>query len=232
MSARSCSQAQEALIRQMMSQGAPIEEIMQHMQLSRSEAYQHVRSVFVDFLRQYGPIAAAGDTELPMTVGWDSLTGALTRQAGEVKLLRFIQNAGNTWPLTIVFIDVDNLKAVNDQLGHNAGDRLLCVMVHDILSNIRRSDELIRWAGDEFILALPNTDFGTGAETMTRIRAADPSLKFSSGVAEWHPGESLDQLIERADSAMYKEKALHKAHQKFNPPWPGIHPERRNSQRQ
>jgi diguanylate cyclase (GGDEF)-like protein len=162
--------------------------------------------------------------------GWDSLTGAVTRQVGEVMLLRFIQQAGDTWPLSIVFMDVDNLKVINDQMGHNAGDRLLCVMVHNILSNIRRSDELIRWAGDEFILALPNTDFSTALDTIKRIRATNPTVEFSTGIAQWQLNEPLPKLIARADSAMYREKQLHKVQYQINPNWPGINPDRRSSQ--
>lgn len=211
----------------LMAQGASIDDMVATLQVSRGEIYHTVRLVFTDFLRRYGTIAAA-DESAPHLEEWDSLTGALTRRTGEILLLHMLQQSREENPFSIIFIDVDNLKQTNDAYGHKAGDRLLCHLVHMVLGNIRRTDQLIRWAGDEFILALPNTLQTTACETLYRLRRAEPALQFSAGVAQWEPGDSLQLLVDRADQAMYKEKRARKSRQR--PPYqlhPGIDRERR-----
>ncbi|MCY0909172.1 MAG: GGDEF domain-containing protein [Sulfobacillus thermotolerans] len=193
----------------LMAQGASIDDMITTLNTSRGEIYHTVRVIFTDMLRRYGAIAAA-TSSVPEIAEWDALTGALTRRTGEIALLQMLQKTQEDQPFSIIFIDLDNLKQMNDAYGHQAGDHLLCQLVHVVLSNIRRSDQLIRWAGDEFILVLPHTPKAIACETLKRLRRADPTLQFSAGVAQWEPGDSLSSLIDRADRAMYQDKRQRK----------------------
>jgi len=117
-----------------------------------------------------------------------------------------------------VMIDCDNLKAVNDTHGHDAGNRLLQHVVRCIREELRGSDVLARFGGDEFIAMLPETD-GKGAKEMgERIRRAiegstfdarggDLGTTVSVGVASYPAdGGSLDVIMDKADKAMYRAK--------------------------
>jgi diguanylate cyclase (GGDEF)-like protein len=108
----------------------------------------------------------------------------------------------------VAFLDVDNLKAVNDREGHGAGDRVLRAIGQALVTSIRRSDRVFRWGGDEFLVVLLQTGREAAQQLIDRIRRDIPELPFSSGVAEWVPGETPEQVVHRADTAMYRDKAL------------------------
>lgn len=120
-------------------------------------------------------------------------------------------------PLSIVLLDLDEFKEVNDAHGHAAGDRVLHSFTQRVLSCVRTTDVLIRRGGDEFVLVMPDTDEQRAAEVAERIRAAvaddalDPegtavALSVSVGVATWISAENAEQLEHRADVAMYEAK--------------------------
>lgn len=140
----------------------------------------------------------------------DELTGSYRRGAGLVELEREMIRAQRTkHPFMLAFVDVDGLKAVNDSLGHAAGDQLLRDVVDCLRANLRSYDLLVRFGGDEFVCAL--TDLGASEATarFERINTTlDESYKASItvGFAEMKAGDSLARLIARADEALYEKR--------------------------
>ncbi|NLJ79362.1 MAG: GGDEF domain-containing protein, partial [Tissierellia bacterium] len=116
--------------------------------------------------------------------------------------------------LSIVMIDIDYFKRVNDKYGHNVGDMVL-IRLADILSqNVRENDILYRWGGEEFIILMPDTEVEEAhkiAERLRRIVAEtrftqDIHITISIGVTQLGDMDIFDKLIERVDKALYKAK--------------------------
>jgi diguanylate cyclase len=104
-------------------------------------------------------------------------------------------------------IDLDRFKRFNDELGHQAGDRLLRGTAAAWRGALRAVDRIARYGGEEFIVLLPGTD-ADGAEALVeRLRPVTPAGQtFSAGVATWSSPETSDELIARADRALYLAK--------------------------
>ncbi|GLS91949.1 GGDEF domain-containing protein [Psychromonas marina] len=146
----------------------------------------------------------------------DTLTGLRNRSGLS---LHFTQCATDlleqNTPFSIVFIDIDFFKNINDLYGHNRGDDILVTFAQIIHSNIRIADKLGRWGGEEFILICTNSTLNQAnsiAEKLCRIIqqhlfGSDLQVTASFGVAEMYPDESVKDFIERADKALYKAKA-------------------------
>jgi diguanylate cyclase (GGDEF)-like protein len=140
----------------------------------------------------------------------DELTGAHRRTTGLFELERELMRATRTGqPYTLVFIDVDGLKAVNDLNGHSAGDELLVLVVDTIRNHVRQYDLLIRYGGDEFLCGL----LGLGmAEVSRRIDLVNAELhvgggsSVTAGFAEVGEDEPLADLIRRADGDLYARR--------------------------
>lgn len=114
---------------------------------------------------------------------------------------------------TIMLIDLDNFKTINDVYGHNAGDTILRQVSQKIRENIRFRDRAGRYGGDEFLLVLPETTIEEAQQIAERllkeisgISIGDTNLSFSCGITQWKD-DSATQLIERADRAMYTVKS-------------------------
>lgn len=145
----------------------------------------------------------------------DQLTGVYNRCWFETELARL--QSGRTWPVSVIVSDLDNLKEVNDQEGHAAGDELICSAAR-LLSESCRAEELIaRVGGDEFIILLPEVAQQAASALLERIRthlrqkqAVLPQLSMSMGVATAEDGSQLDLAIARADQQMYRDKARRK----------------------
>lgn len=136
----------------------------------------------------------------------DPLTGLANRRLLQQLLPTEMHlTVRNDRPLSVVAIDLDGLKAVNDTAGHAAGDQLLVRAARAFRSALRAGDSLARVGGDEFTLLLPDTDLGTARAVVQRLRDATPHIAFSAGVATWD-GESAEELLERADAALYAAK--------------------------
>ena len=140
----------------------------------------------------------------------DSLTGAYSRQYFECFLAESEQVEG------VVMIDVDHFKEVNDRFGHLVGDKALQSVAQSILSNLRQTDVLVRYGGDEFLLLVPH--IRPGEHVIQRVREAAasarvegyPELELSAsvgGVCGVHP---LTEAIRQADAKMYQNKAERK----------------------
>ena len=147
----------------------------------------------------------------------DSLTGLLNRNALSHLLGKEIKRAQrNREPLSMLFIDLDHFKAINDQYGHSSGDRLLRQLALLLESQVRGSDCIYRYGGEEFIVQLPNTDKDGAQLVADKILAGIRSLNFAPcgktlPVTASIGGTTLENedahsLIERADRAMYRAK--------------------------
>ncbi|MEA2486855.1 MAG: diguanylate cyclase [Actinomycetota bacterium] len=141
----------------------------------------------------------------------DELTGAWTRQFGLGEISRELERAHRTGgKLTLAFIDVDDLKTVNDTQGHIAGDALLRMVGETLHSNVRAYDLIVRYGGDEFVCAMPNLTTAQARVRMEKIAAtltsADEEHSITFGLAEAEPSDSLKELIARADAALLAEK--------------------------
>jgi diguanylate cyclase (GGDEF)-like protein len=148
----------------------------------------------------------------------DPLTGLPNRLHLERRLEWKIEN-GQLF--SVAFLDLNRFKAVNDKYGHPAGDLLLKQFSAELKSNVRPGDVVGRWGGDEFVILL-DCELAAATLLLERVRkwvfgdyTITPDgeaekiriwVSAAVGIVEWKPGESAQQLIERADRAMYKDK--------------------------
>lgn len=137
----------------------------------------------------------------------DELTGALNRRGFTAKTeMEMRRAARHGRPLSLVVIDLDGFKQVNDGSGHAAGDDVLRSVSSQWMSLSRSSDIVGRLGGDEFALLLPETDLERARELMARLRGL-ASHPWSWGAAQLLPGDAFETLLHRADQAMYRDKA-------------------------
>lgn len=148
----------------------------------------------------------------------DALTGLANRRVFEERITGLMDGARRyKRPLTMASLDLDHFKQVNDNLGHQQGDRVL-KQVADVFSRaIRSTDMLIRIGGDEFLLVMDDTDQKSGRILAERLCKAvgsmeiwsDSSTKLgvSIGMSQWKTEESLEEWMERVDDILYNAKA-------------------------
>ncbi|WP_436535648.1 diguanylate cyclase [Actinoplanes sp. HUAS TT8] len=138
----------------------------------------------------------------------DELTGLPNRRAWTDELPRVLEQARQSGrPVSVCMVDLDHFKAFNDTYGHQAGDRLLKEAAAAWLGQVRRSDILARYGGEEFIVLLPDTDLDAACAIMQRLRQVTPAGQtFSAGAASWDLSETSEELIARADVALYEAK--------------------------
>ena len=122
--------------------------------------------------------------------------------------------ATNQSTFSVVLIDLDHFKQINDTYGHSTGDRVLQQFSTFIGRNLRDPDMLTRWGGEEFLIITLNTDTpGCLAiterlqEDMKQVVFPVPKVTFSGGIATYQSGDTLESLIKRADYALYQAKA-------------------------
>lgn len=148
---------------------------------------------------------------------YDHLTGLYNRAFFEEELKRF--SSGREYPVSLISADMDNLKLVNDTMGHDKGDQLLIAVAGVLKDSLRGSDVLARVGGDEFCIILPRTDAQTAAGIAARIKEnvtgynlkqVNPPLGLSLGVATAETKETaLKELYQKADDLMYRDKLYH-----------------------
>jgi diguanylate cyclase (GGDEF)-like protein len=139
----------------------------------------------------------------------DELTGLPNRRAWSDELPAAIERARrDKTPVSVAMIDLDHFKRFNDTHGHPAGDQLLVRVALVWRNGLRVFDQLARYGGEEFIALLPRTDATQATQIVERLRATTPlNQTFSAGIATWNETESADELIGRADRALYQAKA-------------------------
>lgn len=149
----------------------------------------------------------------------DGLTGLMNRRAfGTMLDAEIARSSRHGYPLSMVLLDVDHFKHINDQRGHAMGDRVLEALGKLLTSALRREDIAARWGGEEFVVAYTSTNRAHAAMAAERLRAAIEALVVtdangevipitaSMGVATWSPGQTLESLVDDADRAMYASK--------------------------
>lgn len=164
------------------------------------------------------PIERARLRRLAMT---DDLTLAYNQRYLHPRITEEVERARRTQrPLSVLLMDLDLFKNVNDAHGHEIGDVVLRLFADRVRTLVRRVDILIRRGGEEFLLLMPSTSLDHAAEAAERIRAAlaeqplpvamglDITQTVSIGVATWNGSETGDALQRRADLAMYRAKQL------------------------
>jgi diguanylate cyclase (GGDEF)-like protein len=139
----------------------------------------------------------------------DPLTGLPNRRVWNERIVQEFHRAERSKkPITIAMIDLDGFKAVNDKLGHVAGDGLLQEAAAAWQQLLRKTDLLARVGGDEFLLLFPECPADRAQTVLDRMRAAmPPEQSYSAGTATWDGAESALELLERADRALYEAKA-------------------------
>jgi diguanylate cyclase (GGDEF)-like protein len=166
--------------------------------------------VYVATRRYQQRIAALATTDvltsLPNRRGFDLLAAQALQEAIRDKS-----------PLSAMLLDLDHFKQLNDTHGHLAGDHVLRGFAQSLQSNLRQSDIICRWGGEEFILLLKDTGSSTARQLGEKIRQQTEEQVFpfngvnlrvttSIGITELHGDDSLDRLIARADRALYRAK--------------------------
>jgi diguanylate cyclase (GGDEF)-like protein len=161
-------------------------------------------------------------TKLKTETTRDVLTSAYNRRFFETKLEQeFATSKKHNWPLSLIFIDLDLFKQVNDGYGHQAGDTILKTVADLLLEALRDTDTVSRYGGDEFVLLLPGVDavqadrVGTRICESARVRKAtigegkQVGITLSLGIATCdaqNPFDSAQALLAAADSALYHSK--------------------------
>ena len=145
----------------------------------------------------------------------DFLTNAATREHLEEEARRWMNFCRRQGlPLCLVFVDVDDLKRINDQYGHATGDIALKEVTKLLQTQLRNSDTIARWGGDEFVLLLPNVTLQNAVLLLDRVKGAVCQLileggitvSCSFGVVQMGPDSTYAQLLSEADTMMYRAK--------------------------
>lgn len=153
---------------------------------------------------------------LATTAITDSLTGAYNRNMLNVALPSEMERARrHDVPLAIIMLDIDHFKRVNDNHGHQVGDRTLVWITERICTQLRDADLLFRWGGEEFMVVAPNADLAAAYLIADRMRREieqsplEPAgvITCSLGCSQWCPDDTTDSFIQRADRALYVAKA-------------------------
>jgi diguanylate cyclase (GGDEF)-like protein/PAS domain S-box-containing protein len=139
----------------------------------------------------------------------DALTGLPNRRAlSELLPGEMARARRSRAPLCLAILDLDHFKAYNDTHGHLSGDELLRAAAKAWDATLRAEDAIVRFGGEEFLVVLPETELEHACEVIERVRAATPlDQTCSAGLALWDFQESVDDLLSRADSALYLAKA-------------------------
>jgi diguanylate cyclase (GGDEF)-like protein len=152
---------------------------------------------------------------LAMVASTDPLTGLLNRRGAEVKVSAMLST--DAMPVSVLVVDVDHFKKVNDTMGHAVGDEILKALGNTLTRGRRRSDFVVRWGGEEFVVVMPNCDQEAATGIAEAIRCAveidsdtvwPASITVSIGVATASVVDEaeLKSLVARADVALYEAK--------------------------
>ncbi len=151
----------------------------------------------------------------------DGLTGIANRRAFDAHLAEAMGAAHESGePLSLLMVDIDHFKRFNDRFGHPLGDKVLQLVAGILKSSVKGRDTVARYGGEEFAIILPKTALCDAATLAEQIREAVATRKIvnkatgddygtitlSIGAAAWRPGEPGENLIERADEALYRAK--------------------------
>lgn len=153
--------------------------------------------------------------EFELMASTDALTGLYNRHKfSELYVTSYKSMVQRHNQMSVIMLDIDNFKKVNDTYGHNIGDKVIVQTAHSLLRNLRNIDIVCRWGGEEFVALLPTASLQTAQELAQKIRKhiADLDVEIvgdisaSFGVAEIREGEDMVDVIARADEALYLAK--------------------------
>lgn len=148
----------------------------------------------------------------------DKLTGLLNRHAFTILIAKLLaEYRREPRPLSVLLVDIDWFKAINDQHGHMTGDGVLVEVANRLQHGLRASDLAVRWGGEEFLLVLRGCDLGEAQRIAENLRAAVSATPImvhgkridttvSIGVTQFNGSEPADQTVNRADAALYRAK--------------------------
>jgi diguanylate cyclase (GGDEF)-like protein/PAS domain S-box-containing protein len=146
----------------------------------------------------------------------DLLTGLYNRGAISELLKAEIERARRyQQDLSVVMIDIDFFKRINDRYGHDAGDKVLAKIGSILMHNLRQPDAVGRWGGEEFLVVAPGSSGAAATQLAERMRhyimeipagEIPEAVTASFGAAQWNEGQTHDQLLYRADKALYEAK--------------------------
>ena len=169
-------------------------------------------------LANSGRKLAASLEQMQQLASHDELTGTLNRRSLMAALERECSRAERSGaPFSIAMIDLDHFKRVNDSHGHAAGDEVLRAFAAAVLATVRVTDVFGRYGGEEFLIILVGDDPALALNAMARVRAAvaatdwssiapELSVTLSAGIASYRKRETIEQLMHRADLALYQAK--------------------------
>lgn len=156
------------------------------------------------------------EAELNRLAVTDPLTGAWNRRHGEQIFNADLEEARRYGPpLSLLMVDIDHFKDINDTFGHHVGDTVLLELTRRLSENLRGSDALVRWGGEEFVILTRHCTIEQALPLAEKVRglvADEPfdgvgTVTVSIGVSQLHPTDDLSSWMDRADRAMYAAKA-------------------------
>jgi diguanylate cyclase (GGDEF)-like protein len=178
------------------------------------------------YMLALGVIAAAhartvsdAERRLNSLASTDTLTGLLNRRRMSDQMNKELAQARSAQrPLSVLVLDIDHFKAINDEFGHGRGDQVIIAIGQILRANVRHQDLVARWGGEEFLVLQPDAELSSARETAERVRHAvaqylvrdesDPRpVTVTIGVAMWRDGERLEETIHRADELLYAGKS-------------------------
>lgn len=192
--------------------GRPIGILVNYWRRPQAEVSERVSSLLELFATQAAVVVERADLmgRLENLARTDPLTGLANRRAFEETMVRELASAERAdHLLSLVMLDLDRFKEYNDRRGHQAGDSLLREVAAAWLAELRPSDTLVRFGGEEFIAVLPACETAVAAAIADRLRRHVPGGEtVSAGVATWDRSETMTDLVARADAALYAAKRL------------------------
>jgi diguanylate cyclase (GGDEF)-like protein len=160
--------------------------------------------------------ALAGERTSALELAFtDTLSGLYNRRYADDLMKRLVLEAARGRPFSVVALDLDGLKRINDSLGHATGDRVIARIGEILRLQLRGADVPIRLGGDEFLALLPGTREAQAKAVGERLRAAvgdddwsaiGMPISISAGAAEWRSGQSSGDVVKAADAALYEVK--------------------------
>lgn len=153
--------------------------------------------------------------ELENIASTDALTGLANRNKFDQIIEQEVELAlTSSNPLSIIFVDFDHFKRVNDKFGHETGDEVLKVVAKLLKDSVRKGDLVARWGGEEIVIIMQSSEVNDAVKLAEKMRKKVAEHKFkeglvqtiSCGVTQYHEGEDVDAFINRADVALYRAK--------------------------
>ena len=175
-----------------------------------------INNKLVDHLQENADDKEKMLQELKLLVNIDSMTQIFNRKRVEEILISEIKRSNRyETPLSILLLDIDKFKNINDNYGHNIGDEVLKAFADLVKLNIRETDYFGRWGGEEFLIILPSTDLNDAYTIAEKIRIIVEKqsintlqkITISIGVTQLDHDNTYTDMIRKADFSMYNAKA-------------------------